>query len=432
MTTNPPDQALTVSRAGLLPRRREPGRLDANSMRSRNRSMLLRSIWRDGPTSRADLARHTGLSRSAVSALVEPLIDSGLVEETGRGSSRGGRRPRMLRFVDEAFSVVGIDMGATHISVVVTDMRGRVRAWQRTDRSTREDPHGALQVMRQLVDAARADTGMRTGRMQAGRLLGVGVAVPSPVDPTAPGRLPPFFMPAWRDIDLERDLALSGSPPLLIDNDANLGALAESWWGAGRDGGDLAFIKLGTGIGAGFVIDGHIFRGHNGTAGEIGHLVIDPQGPQCVCGLQGCLSTFIGTPALLAAARAAGSGEPHSLLDDPALDVRRLIAAVQQGDPAARALIERAAGFLGLAVAGLINLINPRTVVLGGELATVGDALLLPLRARVQSRSMWTAVAHSRIIASRLGEQDVALGAATRVMQAALMDPTRFPVEVSP
>jgi predicted NBD/HSP70 family sugar kinase len=398
--------------------------LDGGSMRARNRGTLLRLAWRASLTSRARLARETGLSPSATSALVEELIASGLVADSGPGKSRGGRRPTVVEFVDTRFAIIGVDLGATHVSVVATDLRGRTLAWRRVPCAAREDPRAALDAVRQLVAAVREDAGLG-----AKDLLGVGLAVASPVNPQDPGRLPPLFMPAWRDVDLRRDLNLPDDPPLLIDNDANLGALAEAWWGAGRAGADLVFIKLGTGIGAGLVLEGHIFRGSSGMAGEIGHMVIDPGGPPCVCGLQGCLTTFIGTPALLASAERRRAADPSSLLPAGPLQLSQLIEAVQQGDRLARQVISDAAERLGLAVAGLLNLINPHTVVLGGELATLGDALLHPLRARVQERSVWTAVATSRIVASELGERDVALGAATQVLQAALVDPTRFPVQ---
>ncbi|MEZ4472839.1 MAG: ROK family protein [bacterium] len=198
--------------------------------------------------------------------------------------------------------------------------------------------------------------------------------------------------------------------------------------GAGRDGDDLAFVKLGTGIGAGFIVRGHVFRGHGGTAGEIGHLVIDPHGPACVCGLQGCLTTFAGTPAILAAAARARASAPASLLPDGPLTLPVLLAAVREGDPVARQVIGQIAERLGVALAGLLNLLNPKTVVLGGELATLGEALLHPVQAAIQQRSVWTAVANSRIVTSQLGERDVALGAATQIIQVALADPARFPV----
>lgn len=423
----PPRSIAPAAGGGRSPRRLadpEFHRLDSSSMRDRNRGMLLRRVWAAGETSRAELARETGLSRSAVSALVEPLLAVGLVREAGEGTSRGGRRPVVLAFQDDRFGILGVDLGATHVSVAATDLRGRVTAWRTTACAARERPAEALEAARRLVAEVRAEA-----NLGAADLLGVGVAVAAPVDPAHPGRLPPLFLPAWREIDLLRDLALPDDPPLLIDNDANLGALSESWWGAGRDGADLAFIKLGTGIGAGFVLDGHVHRGHGGAAGELGHLVIDPHGPRCVCGLQGCLTTLIGTDALLARARAQRAAAPSSLLPDGAISLDALIEAVEQGDPVARAVIAEAAEHLGQATAGLLNLLNPKTVVLGGRLATVGDALVLPLRTHIVQRSPWTAIANSRIVVSQLGDRDVALGAATQVLQAALVDPARFPVE---
>ncbi|MFN3202083.1 MAG: ROK family protein [Bradymonadia bacterium] len=400
--------------------RAEGGRLDNLSMRARNQGMLLRRIWCSGATSRADLARETGLSRSATSGLVESLLEANLVEETGAGVSRGGRRPTLLRFADEAYRIIGIDLGASHISAAITNLRGRVDAWVTQPCPVRHQPKIALEMVRGMVSDL-----MQEAQIAPEELLGVGLAVASPVNPKTPGRLPPLFMPEWRRINLLTDLQLPHNPPLLIDNDANVGALAEAWWGAGKDGSSLAFIKLGTGVGAGFVINGRIFRGHGGTAGEIGHMVIDPHGPECVCGLKGCLVTFLGTPALLASARKAAQ-QPDSHLVAHEVDLNHLLAAVREGDRAARAVITEAAQRLGLAVAGLLNLMNPEVVVLGGQLASAGDALLHPLRERVQRRSFWTAVSHSRIVASELGARDVALGAATLVLQESLLDPGRF------
>lgn len=397
------------------------GRLDGLSMRARNRAMVLRRIFAAEGCSRADLSRATGMSRSATSALVEELIEVGLVREMGQGVSRGGRRPTQLAFADDAFDILGIDLGASHVSVAVCDLRGRVRTLQSAPCPMRDDPRAAMALIRQLTATALAET-----QTAPSDLLGAGLAVASPIDPHQPGRLPPLFLPAWQTIDLHRELALPGDPPLLIDNDANLGALAESWWGAGRDGSDLAFIKLGTGIGAGFILGGEIFRGQGGTAGELGHFVIDPSGPACVCGLRGCLATFIGTPALIEASRRKCLEYPETLM--ARFDLHGLIRGVKDGDRLARAVIEEAAQSLGLAVAGLLNLLNPQVVVLGGELSSVGSALLHPLRAAVNQRSVWSAVANSRIVISELGAHDVALGAATLVLQQALAEPTRIPV----
>ena len=150
--------------------------------------------------------------------------------------------------------------------------------------------------------------------VQPSQVLGIGVAVPSPVDQERPGELLPLIVPKWKGYNIATHLEGSFKRPVFVDNDANLGALAELWWGAGSSARDLAYIKVATGVGAGLIINGRIFRGSGGIAGEIGHTSIDPNGPQCICGLKGCLTTFIGTPALLERAkdelRASGSEPP--------------------------------------------------------------------------------------------------------------------------
>ena len=399
-------------------------RLDSGSMRAQNLALLLRLIWNEKETSRADLARETGLSRSAASALVDMLLKFGLIEEIGLGRSQRGRRPVLLRFVDDAFLVTGVDLGATHISVVVSNFRGEIKASRTIQHDTRNQPQSALKLVQKLVAEIQQET-----YSSQSKHLGIGVAVASPIHPDHPGCLSPIFWPEWRTIDLMKDLFPDLNESVLIGNDANLGALAESWWGAGKGLDTLAFIKLGTGVGAGFIIDHHIYKGHGGTAGEIGHLVIDPQGPKCVCGLNGCLATFVGTPALLQAIKHKQAEYPHSLLFDDDITLQNLIQAVKDGDLLAREIIKTSGQYLGLAVAGLLNLMNPKLVVLGGEITKVGGVLLHALLECIQSHSMWSTLANSRVVLSELGEYDVALGAATLVIQSALEDPSRFPIQ---
>jgi len=253
------------------------------------------------------------------------------------------------------------------------------------------------------------------------RVVGVGVAVPSPVHPQRPGKLSPLILPAWRDVDVQEHLSAAFGVPVLVDNDANLGALAERFWGAGADGEDLAYIKIGTGVGSGHIINGELYRGVGGTAGEIGHVAVDPSGPQCVCGLRGCLATLIGTEALLARARKLwGSRKRKPSVAD-------IVTGARTGDPVARELIDEVGHHLGIVVAGLLNVINPAIVVLGGELTGVGDLLLDPLRASIRARALSTSVAETRIVSSRLGERSIAVGAATFVLKTALADRSVFP-----
>jgi predicted NBD/HSP70 family sugar kinase len=329
----------------------------------------------------------------------------------------------VLEFQDQAFGLLGVDMGAAHVSVALTDLRGRVLAWQEKPQDVRGDPEGTRALVGRLADACLARWGKG-----AHRLAGIGVAVPCPVDPRHPGTLSQLVMPAWEGrLGLE-PLAARLGVPLLVDNDANLGALAERWWGAGRDVQDFAFIKVATGVGSGHIIDGKIYRGASGIAGEIGHLALDPNGAPCVCGLRGCLATLVGSQALVARAAALLGQHPASALAGRPITIRSLVDAALAGDALAQQVVREAGEHLGVAVAGMLNLMNPAVVIVGGGLARLGELLLEPLRRTVNARSLVSSVAASEIVTSALGAQDVAVGAATLVLQAALEDYHRFPV----
>jgi len=391
---------------------------DAAGMRTQNSTLLLKLIWRERQLSRADLARQTGLSPSTVGAIVGELEEAGLVREIGAGASRGGRRPVLVGFRDDAYTLVGVELGATHVAAVLTDLRGNVRSFRDTRCAVRDDPRAALATVRELVEACLSEE-----RVSRRRVVGVGVAVPSPVHPQRPGKLSALILPAWREVDVEEDLRAAFQLPVFVDNDANLGALAERFWGAGADGEDLAFIKLATGIGSGHIINGELYRGAGGTAGEIGHIAIDPNGPRCVCGLRGCLVTLIGGEALLAkASKLWGKRKRPPTIAD-------IVSGVRAGDPVAKELVDEVGHYLGIAVAGLLNLLNPAVVVLGGEITSVGELLLDPLRTSLRTRALSTSVAETRIVSSRLGERSIAVGAATMVLKIALADRSVFPAQ---
>jgi predicted NBD/HSP70 family sugar kinase len=255
------------------------------------------------------------------------------------------------------------------------------------------------------------------------RVVGIGVAVPSPVHPQRPGKLSQLILPAWRDHDVQKELADAFGLPVLVDNDANLGALAERFWGAGSGGEDLAFIKVATGIGSGHIINGVLYRGSGGTAGEIGHIAIDPNGPPCICGLRGCLGTLIGSEAMLEHAKKLwGKSKKAPTVAD-------VVNGAKAGDAVARQLVDEVGHYLGIAIAGLLNLLNPAVVVLGGEITGVGDLLLDPLRASIKARALSTSMAETRIVSSRLGERSIAVGAATLVLESALADRSLFPAQ---
>jgi predicted NBD/HSP70 family sugar kinase len=394
--------------------------VDAAGMRAQNSGLLLNMIWRERQISRAEIARRTELSPSTVSAIVADLEQAGLVRSIGAGVSRGGRRPTLIGFCDEAFSLMGVEMGASHVTVVLTDLRGRVRTQRMASHSVRGDPEGSLQKAKELVQEC-----LDAERVPRRSVVGMGVAVPSPVHPSAPGKMSPLILPAWKNVDVQEWFETAFDMPVFIDNDANLGALSECFWGAGSGGEDLTYIKLATGIGAGHIIHGDVYRGAGGTAGEIGHIAVDSNGPLCVCGLRGCLVTLIGSTALTERARELMG--PRNGRKGPI--VRDLVEGARAGDAAARQIIDTLGHYLGIAVGGLLNLLNPAVVVLGGEISSVGELLLDPLRASVRQRALSVSMAETRIVTSTLGERAIAVGAATLVLQAALRDRTLFPTQ---
>ncbi len=387
---------------------------------------VLRLIWQEGRISRAEIAQSANLSRSTVSDVVGELLPTGLVTEVGIGESRGGRRPIILEFRDDAAVILGVEMGAAHVGVALTDLRGRVLAWHSREHPVRTDPDGTRALVAELCDACLADAA-------AGRpLVGIGVALPSPVDPSQPDHLSEVVMPEWGGRLGLDPLGDHLGAPLMVDNDANLGALAEHWWGAGRGIDDFAYIKVATGVGCGYVIGGEVYRGATGVAGEIGHLAIAPQGKPCVCGLRGCLTTVVGAQALIERAAELVADHPESVLAGGRLTIADIEAAALAGDATARQVATEASEYLGIAVAGLLNLMNPALVVLGGDLANLGELLLEPVRETVRRRTLVSLVAAAELRTSELGPRSVAIGAATMVLKEALTDCRLFPLVAGP
>ena len=382
---------------------------------------VLELVWRERRISRAEIARRTGLSRSTVSEIVEDLLATRLIAEVGDGPSEGGRRPVVLQFQDDAFGILGIDVGAAHVAAALIDLRGQVLAWEHRSHPVRSDPRGTASLMLELSEAC-----LKRWKLGTDRLAGIGVAVPSPVDPRDPDRVSDVVMPDWKGQSVGGALRERLGVPVFVDNDANLGALAERWWGAGREVDDFVYVKVATGVGAGLIFRKEIYRGANGVAGEIGHLAIDPQGELCVCGLRGCLATRVGSRALIARATALQDEYPESPLSSREPTITAIEDAALGGDPLALRVVDEAAEYLGIAVASMLNLINPGKVIIGGGLSRLGELLLSRLRRSMSSRTLLSSISPTEIVTSELGPRTVALGAATLVLQNALADLRHF------
>ncbi|MCA9978391.1 MAG: ROK family transcriptional regulator [Anaerolineales bacterium] len=388
------------------------GAVDSASIRERNLSLVLNHIRQAGTVSRAALVRHTGLSAGTISSLVNILLENEFVHEAGPGKSSGGRRPILLQFNYKARYLLGIDMGATHILAVLMDLQGCVVASKQVRYDVINDPDGTISTIIQMAQDLLTQM-----ELPPPIVIGMGITLPTPLAGENLDRLTTIYFPAWENRDIRASILPHFNIPIYIENDANAGAIAEKWWGNGRDYSNLAYIKLGTGVGSGLILNNEIFRGNGGTAGEIGHTTIDPTGPTCRCGNQGCLEGMVGIPAIITEAQQRLRKDRPNWVSNTPLTINSIIRAALSGDPTARSIIENAGSILGIGTANLVNVFNPGLVVLGGDLVAAGDLLLNAVRATVIRRAMPKASSEVKITVSSLGDDAVAIGAATLAMQ---------------
>ncbi len=371
-----------------------------------------------GGISRAELARQMNLTRSALTSIIDDLKKIGLVDEIETGPTTGGRRPILLAINPGFGNVVGIDMGATHLRMAVADFSAQVLEEIEYPFSVVEGPDSCLNQIDHQLDELLGRMSLSHGQIKA-----VGMDVPGPVVTTAGMVSSPPIMPGWDGYPIRSHLESLWNIPLTIGNDAELGALGEWAYGAGRGENNLAYIKVGTGVGAGLLLNGIIYRGASGTAGEIGHVTIQENGPLCTCGNYGCLEAMAGGLAIARKAREAiekgrrtqlSELEPGKIL---AVDVAQ---AAQRGDLVAQQIITEAGRYLGIAIASLVNIFNPGLVVIGGGVSQLGDLLVEPIRMTVMERSLHAAAKAVRITSAVLGRRASSMGAVVQAINLSL------------
>jgi predicted NBD/HSP70 family sugar kinase len=377
-------------------------------VRLRNRSALLTRLFLDGPLTRQDLSRATGLSQPAVSNVVSDLIDDGLVAEAGALESEGGRPSMMLRIAPRFGVVAGVDVGETRVRVELFDLAMRRLAGVERPIGPAGDPARAAPetVVRHIHDGLREVTAGHAAR----DVLGVGVGVSGIVQQGPDGAVVHAQTFGWDGVPLEMLLKRGTGRPLHIDNGAKTLGQAEMWFGAGRGSRHAVFALVGSGVGAAVVTDGATYRGASSSAGEWGHTTLVYGGRPCRCGARGCLEAYVGAAAVLDRYRQVrGRAIPG---DDEESRIGALLAASAH-EPAARGILDETADYLGAGVANLINLFNPELVVLGGWTAVALAGLLPRVRASARRHALHQPFTQARIELGRLGADAVALGAAT-------------------
>ncbi|MFD9425353.1 MULTISPECIES: ROK family transcriptional regulator [unclassified Streptomyces] len=370
------------------------------SLHRANLERVVRAVRMAGALTQAEIARSTGLSAATVSNIVRELKDGGTVEVTP--TSAGGRRARSVSLSGDAGIVVGVDFGHTHLRVAVGNLAHQVLAEESepldVDASSAQGFGRAEVLVRRLIE---------TTGVSPEKVIGVGLGVPGPIDVESGTLGSTSILPGWTGINPSDELAGRLGVPVYVDNDANLGALGELVWGSGRGVRDLAYIKVASGVGAGLVIDGTIYRGPGGTAGEIGHITLDESGPVCRCGNRGCLETFTAARYVLPLLQPS-----HG----PDLTMERVVQLAREGDPGCRRVIGDVGRHIGSGVANLCNLLNPSRVVLGGSLAEAGELVLGPIRDSVSRYAIPSAARQLSVLPGALGGRAEVLGALALVL----------------
>ncbi|MET0235436.1 MAG: ROK family transcriptional regulator [Kibdelosporangium sp.] len=365
-------------------------------LRRHNRSALLSRLYLDGPGSRLELMRASGLSSATVSNVISDLINDGMVAEAGSVDSDGGRPRTLLQVRPDYGQVVGVDIGETHVQVGLFDCTlNTLDTATYPIAETELDPG---QVAQLVIKGIRAVT----AGIEPASLLGIGVGVPGAVQPDGLVHAPTF---QWSGVPFGSMIAPSVDAPLYIDNCARTLGQAEMWRGAGRDASRAVIALLGVGVGAAVATGSESYRSATSTTSEWGHTVIQIDGAPCRCGSRGCLEAYIGAEAIL-----ERYGKPFSAKDTES----KMAELIGSADPAATIAISQTAEYLGIGISNLVNMLNPDRVVLSGWVsALLGPTILPAVRDAVKRHALPYLFAQTEIELGQLGAEEVALGAAT-------------------
>ena len=380
---------------------------------------LIERVMRPRATTRTKLARDLGVSPAWITKTITPLIEREIIAETGSAAHSGGRRARTLGFHPGVGMLLGVDFGATHLDIALAGPDLQVLARRHVVLDIADGPDACLATLSGLVDEV-----LREQKSPIEQIRGVGVGVPGPVD-FACGRLTsPPIMPGWDDFPLPETLMKQYPKAfVVVDNDVNLMALGERYHGLGRSSSDFIFVKVGSGIGAGVVVEGKLYRGSSGCAGDIGHIMVEPRGPICHCGNHGCVEVLAGGLAIAGQAQElAGSGKSPLLAErmmaaGGLLTAADVGAAAAQGDLAALELMDRSGRYVGEMLTTLVYFFNPDLILVGGGVSQIGNRFLNAIRQTVLAKASPLATRSLQIEYSDLGREAGVLGALTLAQQ---------------
>jgi N-acetylglucosamine repressor len=373
-------------------------------------SALLSEIWYKGLISRAELGNITGVTLPSITRLVQELKDAGVIIETDKGESSGGRQPSLIRVNPEAGVVIGLDFSGIELKGAILDATNHCL-------SVIKQPFQGMQpaiIQKQVIEMCREL--ISSPVILQRRVLGIGISVPGTVD-TEKGIIRDSLNLRLHDFPIRDILGEVFDLPVFIEHDTCTAALAEKYYGAGRGMGDLIYIIVSTGIGAGLIVNHEVYRGATGLAGELGHVIVERDGQVCVCGKRGCLEAVAAVPAMLANANNVLRQRKGASRDS--LSLNSLIRAAAQEDRLAQAIIQRAADYLAMAISMMVSIVDIRLMVVGGEVVEMGELYFSPLRKslekyRVEGQEI-------RVVPAVLGENAPLQGVSMIVLQNVLV-----------
>lgn len=370
------------------------------ALRTANQRRIIDELSRRGELTQAEIARSTGLAASTVSNIVGELADQQLIE---RKENRGGPHGQLIGLIPPAGLALGIEVGHRHLTIALSSLAHDIVAERRIELQHGHRWDEDLATLQTLLDEVCAEAAINRED-----ILVAGLALPAPIDLDGRRITSRDVMPGWADIDVKERAEAALGVPVFVDNDANLGAIGEQIWGAAQGVDDLAYLKLSGGIGAGLVLSGSLYRGADGSAGEVGHTTIDEDGAVCRCGNRGCLETLASVPAILALLRPV-------MGEDVTID--EVIHAAHAGNAACIRVLEDAGQVIGLALANLANTVNPSVIVIGGSLAEAGEIIIDPIRRTVSRYAVRGVVQRLEFRVSSLGVRSHVLGAVSLALE---------------
>jgi len=364
----------------------------------------LLQLFRDGqPHTKAEMAEITGLARSTISLRLDPLIELGLIAPATSATSTGGRPSARLLLNEESYVVAGVDFGATHAVASLADLSGKILVSIDTKRQISDGPEVCLRWMIEEIRHLLAGL-----NIEEDRLLAIGIGVPGPVEHESGKPANPPIMPGWDSFDIPARVNQDLKAKVLVDNDVNVMAVGERHL-TYPDVDHLIFLKAATGIGSGIISDGHLQRGSQGTAGDIGHVRVSRgDNIACRCGNYGCLEAVAGSPAVIKNVNDAGL---------PVRNMSDLVDATKRSKVEAIQAVRQAGRDIGEVLSTCVSLMNPSIIVIGGSMASAGEHLIAGVREAVYSRSMPLASESLSIVQSKAGKEVGIIGASVMAIE---------------